>query len=185
MNSFFTDAAALIVQVVFSLYILTLLLRFLFQLSRADFYNPVSQFLVALTNPLLRPLRRIIPGLYGIDIASIVLLFVLQALEVFLISQLNNYMPDALPLFIATVADLLRLTINVYFYAILLRVILSWFMPYGMRDNPAGDLLVSLTEPLLRRARRLVPAMGGIDLSPIVVLVGLQLLQLAFAHLLL
>jgi len=184
VNSFFTEAAGLIVQVVFSLYILTLLLRFLFQLSRADFYNPISQFLVALTNPLLRPLRRVIPGLYGIDIASLVLLLVLQALEVFLISLLNNFTPDAVPLLIAAVADLLRLTINVYFYAILLRVILSWFMPYGIRQNPAGDLLVSLTEPLMRPARRLIPPIGGIDLSPVVVLVGLQLLQLALAHLL-
>ena len=184
MNSFFTEAGALIVQVVFSLYILTLLLRFLFQLSRADFYNPISQFLVALTNPLLRPLRRVIPALYGIDIASLVLLVVLQSLDVFLISLLNNFTPDALPLLIAAVTDLLRLTINVYFYAILLRVILSWFMPYGIRQNPAGDLLVSLTEPLMSPARRLIPPVGGIDLSPIVVLVGLQLLQLALAHLL-
>ena len=67
---------------------------------------------------------------------------------------------------------------------VLLRVILSWFMPYGMRQNPAGDLLVSLTEPLMRPARRLIPAVGGLDLSPIVVLVGRQLLQLALAHLL-
>jgi len=103
---------------------------------------------------------------------------------VFLISLLNNFTPDALPLLIAAVTDLLRLTINVYFYAILLRVILSWFMPYGIRQNPAGDLLVSLTEPLMRPARRLIPAVGGIDLSPIVVLVGLQLLQLALSHLL-
>ena len=98
MTSFFTDAGALIVQVVFSLYILGVLLRFLFQLSRADFYNPISQFLVALTNPFLRPLRRVIPGLYGVDIASLVLLIVLQSLEVFLISLLNNFTPDPLPL---------------------------------------------------------------------------------------
>ncbi len=183
MTSFFTEAAALIIQVVFSLYILGVLLRFLFQLSRADFYNPISQFLVALTNPLLRPLRRVIPGLYGVDFASLVLLIVLQSLEVFLISLLNNFTPDPLPLLLAAVFDLLRLALNVYFYAILLRVILSWFMPYGVRQNPAGDLLVSLTEPLMRPARRLIPPVGGLDLSPIVVLVGLQLLQLALSHL--
>lgn len=183
MTSFFTEAAALIIQVVFSLYILGVLLRFLFQLSRADFYNPISQFLVALTNPFLRPLRRVIPGLYGVDFASLVLLIVLQSLEVFLISLLNNFTPAPLPLLLAAVFDLLRLTLNVYFYAILLRVILSWFMPYGVRQNPAGDLLVSLTEPLMRPARRLIPPVGGLDLSPIVVLVGLQLLQLALSHL--
>jgi len=89
-----------------------------------------------------------------------------------------------LPLVLAAVVSLVRLVINVYFYAVLLRVILSWFMPYGMRQNPAGDLLVSLTEPLMRPARRLIPAVGGLDRSPIVVLVGLQRLQLALAHLL-
>ncbi len=184
MSSFFTEAGALIAEVVFGLYILAVLLRFLFQLSRADFYNPISQFLVALTNPLLRPLRRIIPGLFGIDVASLALLLALKCLELFIIFALGDYTPDLLPLMLAAVVSLVRLTINVYFYAILLRVILSWFMPYGMRQNPAGDLLVSLTEPLMRPARRLIPAIGGLDLSPIVVLVGLQLLQLALAHLL-
>ena len=184
MTTFLTEAATLIVQVIFSLYILAVLLRFLFQLSRADFYNPISQFLVALTNPLLKPLRRLIPGLFGIDLASLVLLFALQALDVFLISQLNGFMPGLPPLVLAVVVDLVQLTLNVYFYAIFLRVILSWFMPYGIRQNPAGDLLVSLTEPLMRPARRLIPPIGGIDLSPIAVLVGLQLIQLALAHLL-
>ena len=184
MSSFFTEASILIVEVVFGLYILTVLLRFLFQIVRADFYNPISQFLVALTNPLLKPLRRIIPGLFGIDIASLVLLLTLKCLELLLISWLIGHAPDLLPLLLAAVLSLAQLTINVYFYAVLLRVILSWFMPYGMRHNPAGDLLASLTEPLMRPARRLIPAVGGLDLSPIVVLVGLQLLQLALAHLL-
>lgn len=184
MSSFFTEASALIVEVVFGLYILAVLLRFLFQIVRADFYNPISQFLVALTNPLLKPLRRIIPGLFGIDIASLVLLLTLKCLELFIISWLIGHTPDLLPLLLAAVVSLVRLTLNAYFYAILLRVILSWFIPYGAHRNPASDLLASLTEPLMRPARRLIPAVGGLDLSPIVVLVGLQLVQLALAHLL-
>lgn len=184
MNSFFAEAGILIVEVVFGLYILAVLLRFLFQLVRADFYNPISQFLVALTNPLLKPLRRVIPGLFGIDVASIVLLLVLKSAEMFIVFALGGYTLDLPPMIVAAVVDLLRLTINVYFYAILLRVILSWFMPYGLQHNPAGDLLVSLTEPLMRPARRLIPSVGGLDLSPIVVLLALQLLLLALAHLL-
>ncbi len=184
MSSFFTEASVLIVEVVFGLYILAVLLRFLFQLVRADFYNPISQFLVALTNPLLKPLRRVIPGLFGIDIASLVLLLALKCLELFLISWLIGHAPDLLPLLLAAVVSLVRLTLNVYFYAILLRVILSWFIPYGATHNPASNLLASLTEPLMRPARRLIPAVGGLDLSPIVVLMVLQLLQLALAHLL-
>lgn len=183
MNSFFAEASVLIVEVVFGLYILAVLLRFLFQVVRADFYNPISQFLVALTNPLLKPLRRVIPGLFGIDIASLILLLALQILEFQVLSWISELTTGFIPLLLATVLSLLRLTINVYFFAVLLRVILSWFTPYGMRQNPAGDLLVSLTEPLMRPARRLIPAVGGLDLSPIVVIVGLQLMLLALNHL--
>jgi len=183
MTTFFTEAAALVIEVAFGLYILAVLLRFLFQLVRADFYNPISQFLVALTNPLLKPLRRVIPGLFGIDLASLVLLITLQSLEIFLISSLQGA-PYELPWVIISAAIyLFRLTINVYFYAILLRVILSWFMPYGIHQNPAGGLLVSLTEPLMRPARRLIPPVGGLDLSPIAVIVALQLMLLALDRL--
>jgi YggT family protein len=120
----------------------------------------------------------------GIDLASLVLLLALQLLEVYVLSWLRDLPVTLLPLVLVSLVYLVRLAINVYFYAVLIRVILSWFMPYGMRQNPAGDLLVSLTEPLMRPARRLIPVVGSLDLSPIVVLVGLQLLQLALAHLL-
>ncbi|MHB1141574.1 MAG: YggT family protein [Sulfuricaulis sp.] len=183
MSSFFTEAGVLIVGVVFGLYILAVLLRFLFQLSRADFYNPISQFLVALTNPLLRPLRRAIPGLLGIDLASLVLLLALQFLEFYVLSWLGGLTTGFIPLLLAAMLGLVRLTIKVYFFATVLRVILSWFMPYGVRQNPAGDLLVSLTEPLMRPARRLIPAVGGLDLSPIAVIVGLQIMLLALDYL--
>ena len=183
MNSFLTEAGILLVEVVFGLYLLAVLLRFLFQLARADFYNPISQFLVAFTNPLLKPLRRLIPGLYGIDLASLVLLLVLKCVELYLLLLLGGVAVQWLPVVAAATVDLLRLTLNVYFFAILIRVILSWFMPYGIHQNPAGSLLVSLTEPLLRPARRLIPPIGGLDLSPIAVIVVLQLMQLALAHL--
>ena len=114
MTTFFTEAAALIIEVVFGLYILAVLLRFLFQIVRADFYNPISQFLVALTNPLLKPLRRVIPGMYGIDVASLVLLVALKGLEVFLIFSLGGYALEPLPVIIAAAVDLLRLTINIF-----------------------------------------------------------------------
>lgn len=183
MNPFLTEAGILLVEVVFGLYLLAVLLRFLFQLTRADFYNPISQFLVAFTNPLLKPLRRLIPGLYGIDLASLVLLLVLKCVELYLLLLLGGVAVQWLPIVAAATVDLLRLTLNVYFFAILIRVILSWFMPYGIHQNPAGSLLVSLTEPLLRPARRLIPPIGGLDLSPIAVIVVLQLMQLALAHL--
>jgi YggT family protein len=184
MTPFLTEAALLLIQVAFGFYTLAVLLRLLFQLARADFYNPISQFLVTLTNPPLRPLRRVIPGLFGIDLASVVLLLALKAIEIYLVVLVTGLSAQPLGILIATVVELVQLTIYVYFFAILIRVLLSWFSPYGIRHNPAGDLLVSLTEPVMRPARRLLPPLGGLDLSPIAVLVALQLALLALKHLL-
>ncbi len=189
MSAFLTEAGIFVVQVAFGIYILAVLLRFLLQTVRADFYNPVSQFVVALTNPALRPLRRVIPGLFGIDLASIVLLVALQCLEfylILLISSAGSDMPQhfSFPgLLLAAVIELVRLTIYVFLFAILIRAVLSWISPYAGRGNPATALLVNLTEPLLRPARRLLPPMQGLDLSPVVVMAALGLALLALKHL--
>ncbi len=189
MSAFLVDAGIFLVQVLFGFYILAVLLRLLLQLTRADFYNPVSQFVVTLTNPLLRPLRRIIPGLFGIDLASVLLLLALQCLELYLVFALSTATSDMTlslspgGLLIAAVAELLRLTVYVFLFAILIRAVLSWVSPYGTRGNPAGALLASLTEPLLRPVRRLLPPVQGLDLAPVVVMVALGLVLLFLKHL--
>jgi YggT family protein len=184
MSGFLSDAATLLVQVVFELYIFAVLLRFLLQIVRADFYNPISQFVVALTNPPLKPLRRVIPGLFGLDLASLVLLVALKCAELWLILLIGGYSMQPAGIAFSAVVELVRLTLNIFLFAIIIRVLLSWVSPYGISHNPAGGLLVSLTEPLMRPARRLIPPIGGLDLSPIVVLLALQLAQLALSHLL-
>lgn len=184
MSGFFTDAGTLLIQVAFGVFIFAVLLRFLLQLVRADFYNPLSQFVVALTNPLLKPLRRVIPGLLGIDVAAVVLMLALQGIEVWLLLWLRDFPPTLVGVLFAAVVELVRLTLYVFFFAVILRALLSWVNPYGMHHHPLGGLLVSLTEPLMRPARRLIPAIGGLDLSPIAVLVAIQLLLLALSHLL-
>lgn len=186
MNAFLTQAAAFLIQVAFGFYILTVLLRLLFQLARADFYNPVSQFVVAITNPALKPLRRVIPGLLGIDLASVVLLLLLKLAEFYLLSLLGFFGRVAvtpLGLGAAAVLELTKLALYVYLFAILIRVILSWFNPYGARHNPALGLVYSLSEPLLAPARRLIPPVSGMDLSPLAVLVLLQLAVMLLDHL--
>ncbi len=175
MNPFLTQAGVFLVKVVFELYLFALLLRFLFQLVRADFYNPVAQFTVALTNPLLRPLRRLIPGLFGVDIASVLLLLLLKSAELFLIFWLSDIALDAAAIAFIAIVELLELTLYVFLVAIVVRALLSWVAPYGGHHNPIMSPLVSLTEPLMRPARRLIPAVGGLDLSPIVVIVLIQL----------
>ncbi|HKQ30795.1 MAG TPA: YggT family protein [Burkholderiales bacterium] len=183
--SFFVQAGVLIVQVVFGLYILAVLLRFLFQLVRADFYNPISQFVVALTNPVLRPLRRVIPGLFGVDVASLLLLLLLKVGELYLVAALVGGTPTLPGAIVMSVADLIVLALHVFMVAIIVRAVISWFLPYGGYNNPIAGVLARLTDPLLRPAQRLIPTVGGLDLSPIAVLIVLQLAILLVGHLLL
>lgn len=172
--TYFSQAGLYLIQVVFGFYILLVLLRLLFQLARANFYNPISQFIVTLTQLPLQFLRRFIPGLYGIDLAAVVLLLVLQMLEIYLIAWVRGLATSLAGVIVLAGAQLLEFTVYVYLVAILIRVILSWVNPYGTR-SPVGDLLYSLTEPMLAPARRLIPPIAGLDLSPIAVLVLLQL----------
>jgi len=172
--TYFSDALLYLVQVAFGFYILLVLLRLLFQLARADFYNPVSQFIVTLTQPPLGFLRRFVPGLFGIDFAAVVLLVALQLLEIYLLAWFRGFTPTLTGAAVFAAAQLLQFTVYVYIVAIIVRVVLSWINPYATR-NPVVDLLYSLTEPMLAPARRLIPPISGLDLSPIAVLVLLQL----------
>lgn len=171
--TYFSQAGNFLIDTIGGLYILAVLLRLLFQLVRADFYNPVSQFLVRITNPLVLPLRRIIPGFAGIDWASVALLIALQVAKLSLLVFINGATANPGGLVVLAFAQLVHLLVYTYLVAILIRVILSWINPYG--DNPVSDLLISLTEPLMLPARRLIPPISGLDLSPIAVLILLQL----------
>ncbi|MEK7321546.1 MAG: YggT family protein [Pseudomonadota bacterium] len=174
-NQYFAASAVFLINTVFGLYLFAVMLRLLLQWVRADFYNPISQFLVKVTNPPLRPLRRIIPGWGGVDLASILLLLALQMLEIFLANMaLGRAMPLS-GLFVTSVAELLNLLLNIFVIAILVQVVMSWISPGTY--NPATVLLHRLTEPVLAPARRLIPPISGVDLSPLVVLVVFQLIK--------
>jgi YggT family protein len=170
-----SQALVFLVDILLGLYILAVLLRFLFQVVRADFYNPFSQALVTITNPTLAPLRRLIPGLYRVDLAAIVLLLILQCLRNFIIWLIQGVQPKVMGLVVVAAVELLQTTLWVFIIAIFIRVILSWVSPYAARQNPVVGLLNNLTEPLMRPARQMVPAMGGLDLSPIAVFILLYL----------
>ena len=173
-GSYVGNATTFLIHTIFDLYILVVMLRFLLQLMEADFYNPISQLLVKATQPPLRQLRRFIPGYAGVDIASVVLLFALKFVELWLLGSVQSHPPAALGNIVVSLAELLRLTINVFFWAILIQIVISWVNP-GLH-NPITTLLHRLTEPLLGRARRMLPPMSGFDLSPIPVIIALQLL---------
>jgi len=175
-GSYAGNAGVFLVQTLFGLYMGAILLRFLLAVVRADFYNPISQFLVKITNPLLVPLRRVIPSLGRIDMASLVLLLILQILELLATGLISGVSFQPIGLVILAVAELLSLLFQIYFFTILIQVVLSWVSPGG--HNPAVSLLYSLNEPVLGRARRILPPIHGFDLSPIVALIVIQLLTI-------
>ncbi|MBD3670271.1 MAG: YggT family protein [Gammaproteobacteria bacterium] len=173
-GNYLGNAGQFLIETLFGLYILSFMLRFLFQWARADFYNPVSQFLVKITNPLLVPVRRIIPGLFGIDMAALVVMFLLGFIKLSLIMLIKGgaILPGVFAVY--TVAELMQLVIYVFIFTIIVQAILSWINPQSY--NPVTTLLYSLNAPLLRPAQRLLPNLGGLDLSPLVVIIVLQLL---------
>lgn len=174
-NTYFSASAVYLIQTLFGLYIFAVLLRLMLQIVRANFYNPISQFLVKITNPPLKPLRRLIPGLWGIDLASIILLIALQMLESTLTGLARGAPFELSSLAVLSLAGLLGLLITLYQITLILQAILSWVAPATY--NPVSELLYALNEPLLRPARRYIPAVSGIDLSPLAVLILLQLLK--------
>ncbi|MGB1465995.1 MAG: YggT family protein [Alcanivorax nanhaiticus] len=166
---------------VFSAYIFIVLTRFVLQLARADFYNPISQFVLKATNPLLKPLRRIVPGYGGLDVASLVLVVILIILKALVILGIKvggfpSGIGDQLVLY--ALRELANVLLDYIFWAVLIRVILSWVAPDPY--NPMVRVIVQITEPIMAPVRKLLPPMGGFDLSPLFVLLGIQLLQILF-----
>ena len=177
MNAnYMTDPIIFIIDSVFSLYILAVILRFLLQWCRADFYNPISQFLVKITHPVLKVLRRYIPPVGKIDTSSIVLALGLKMLADYSILMLKGIGIGIGALALLSIGNLVSVLIDVFIYAVLARAILSWLNPGSF--NAATSVLHSLTEPLLDTCRKFIPDFGGIDLSPLVALMLLQLTKM-------
>jgi YggT family protein len=171
------SAGVLLIHIAFDSYIVILLLRLMLQKLQANWYNPVSQFLVQLTEKPLKPLRRFIPGFHGYDLSIVAFAVILQIIEIFLLVLLQfSAFPHLLGLLIATIGELLSKCVYIYIYAIIINAIASWIPP--MQGQPATQIVYLITEPLLFYARRIIPVVAGIDLSPMIVLVVLTLINL-------
>ena len=173
----FAEALIYIVQTLGSLYLLIVLLRFILQLVRADFYNPLSQFTVKVTQPLLKPLRRIIPGFGGLDLASLALAILVQLVLMVLVILIAGANPAAvgLQLLVWAIIAVTSLFLKIFFFAMIISVILSWVAPGSY--NPGAQLVNQICEPLLAPFRRLLPNLGGLDISPIFAFIALNLLD--------
>jgi len=175
-STYMTNPAIFIIDTLFSLYILAVMLRFLLQWTGAEFYNPISQFLVKATHPPLRILRRFVPSIGRIDTSSLVLVLALQMLADFFILMLKGVSIGIGALTILSITQLVSLLINIFIFAVFARALLSWLNPGTF--NAASSILYSLTEPLLNICRRFIPDLGGIDLSPLAALLLLQLAKM-------
>jgi YggT family protein len=166
-----------VLQTLGSLYLLIVLLRFVLQLVRANFYNPLCQFIVKATQPLLKPLRRIIPSMFGLDMSSLVLAILVQ-LALMALTLLLTYgtTGNPLQLVIWSLIGVTALFLKIFFFALIISVILSWVAPGS--HNPGAELVNQICEPALAPFRKILPNLGGLDLSPIFAFLALKLIDM-------
>lgn len=177
MDNVLVNVATFLIDTFFTLYIFAVVLRFLLAWSKANFYNPVSQFLVTVTNPVLVPIRRVVPSLGSVDTASVVLAVGLKIIQLWLLASIAGANYSIAALAVVALLQILELVVYIYIFSIIIQALLSWVSPGTQHfGNPMASLLYSLNEPLLRPARRVIPQMGGLDLSPLVVIIVLNVI---------
>lgn len=182
MNGSFGDPVLFLIRTLFELLIFMVLVRYFLQLFRANFFNPVTQSIVKLTNPVLNPLRRMLPKTGRHDLAALLVALVLIVLMVWTLAAMKGLPVSAVALLVNSLYFAFLMVTDLFFWTILLRAVASWI---GNTGSPAVSLLQDLTDPVLRPVQRILPPLGGIDLSPLAVLLLIQVLQITVGNLLL
>jgi YggT family protein len=175
----FVQIATLLIDTVVAFLVFLLLARFHFQWLRVPFRNPMGEFVLAVTNWAVVPARRVIPGLAGLDLATLILAWAFQALGLWAQAAIVGAEPSAVALVAVAAVDLLRYSVYILVFAVFVQVAISWINP----DAPLGPLFDMVTRPFLRPLRRYVPPVGRVDLSPLVLLLVLYILLIPIAHL--
>lgn len=171
------NAMQFLIGIVFDLFLMVVLLRFWLQTARADFYNPLSQFVVKATSFAVNPLRKIIPGLGGIDLASLLLAFIVAIAKISTLMLLFYGGWAASTAFVSAFATVIKEGLNLMFWVLIIRALLSWI---SQGYNPIEAVFHQLTEPMLSPIRKVIPPLGGLDLSIVVLIIALQFLQMLF-----
>ena len=175
MNDNFADAGVILIQTFAGLYFIVILIRFLMQVSRVDYYNPICQAIVKLTDPPVKPLKKIIPTIRGVDFATLIVALIVQIVAIALIMLLKGGWVFH-PVYIAwAMVGMVSTIFDIYFFALIIMVIVSWIAPYS--NHPALSLVHQLTDPICTPARKLLPPMGGLDFSIILVFVAITLID--------
>lgn len=171
-----SGALIYLISTLTDLYVTAILLRLLLQWVRADYYNPLSQFLIKITDPVLIPARRLVPSIGKLDTAAVLVMLLLELLQLVVISLLSKTDFGFQFLLLFAVRKLLIALLLTYFVLIIAMVLVSWFASHSR--HPLIPLIYQLTEPVLRPIQRYVPPLGGIDLSPLIALIALRALLL-------
>lgn len=175
MTQNFADAGVFLIQTFVGMYFILVMVRFLMQASRVDYYNPLCQGIVKMTDPPIKPMKRIMPTVRGVDFATLLVAFIIQLASISLIMTIKGSYPFH-PLYIGwSLLGIFSTILDVYFFALIIMVIASWIAPYS--SHPALSLVTQLTEPLCAPARKLLPPMGGLDFSIILVFVAITLID--------
>ena len=177
------DPITLIIKTLGELYILILLMRFLLQLARADYYNPISQSIVRLTQPVLLPFQKFLPKAGRMDLSPLLvaLLVKLAIFAVIIMLAGGSVNVDIFKLVLYAIIGLIDSILNIYFWAVIGSVIISWVAPGSY--HPAPQLIGQITEPLFKLAQKVIPPIGGLDLSPILIFLVIQIIQSQIARL--
>lgn len=167
------SAGVFLVKTLFDLYLFVLVIRLIMVWVRADYFNPLSQLIVKLTNPIITPMRRVIPNVANIELSSLVLIILLEMLKFFIIIYMLTGFPNPLSVIVLGLIDTFKTILSTFFYAILIQALMSWIQP---GQSPITQILQKITSPILRPIQRIVPPVAGFDLSPIFALIILQVL---------
>jgi YggT family protein len=167
-----TQALYFIFKTLTQLYLLLFLLRFWLPIFRADFHNPIAQGILRITSPLVIPLRRFLPPIGRLDTATVLVALVIECALILVLLAIRGATAGFLPILVTAITELAILSLNMFFFIVLIKIILSWVAPHN--HNPITALLSSIAEPILRPFRRILPSFGGLDISPIFAIVLLQ-----------
>ena len=171
----FANAGIFLIHTFFGIYLILVMLRFLMQVSRADYYNPICQAIVKLTDPAIKPLRTLLPTVRSVDFATLAVALIVQLVSVVIIMTIvGGYFFS--PIYVAwSLLGIVSTILDIYFFALIIGVIASWIAPFS--HHPALSLVSQITEPICTPARKLLPPMGGVDFSIILVFVAITLID--------
>jgi YggT family protein len=173
------NAMSFLVSTLFDLYLMVVILRFWLQLTRADFYNPFSQFVVKATQPIIAPMRRLLPSIGRFDTSSLVLALIVVLVKMLVLTFMAGAGVDIITLLLFSIISVIKQAGVWWFWMLIVRAVLSWF---NQGYNPVVMIMTQLTEPILAPVRKVIPAIGGLDLSVLVVFIAMNFINMLCAQ---